>query len=133
MPEFVNHGTEQFRAHLSWASRFVEVFLHSATHVTTVEWKEIPKDNQLAIQEPIARLRTTEAQQLMDDLWAAGIRPTEGQGSAGAMSATQEHLKDLRRMLFEDDRTRQQIFQVESHPNPLKPNPFETLYGNPKP
>lgn len=133
MPEVVYYGQENIRAVQNWSSRFIDLFLHTATHrAAAVEWKEIPKD-QFFLQEPIARLRTTEAQQLMDDLWAAGVRPTEGAGSAGAMSATQEHLKDLRRMLFEDDRTRQQSLQIESHPNPLKPNPFETLYGNPKP
>ncbi len=33
------------------------------------------------------------AQQLMDDLWRAGIRPTEGHGSAGAMRRIEDHLK----------------------------------------
>lgn len=54
---------------------------------------------------PTAFLDLNAAQVLMDDLWSAGIRPTEGGGSAGSMSAVQEHLKDLRRMLFDDKRT----------------------------
>lgn len=37
-----------------------------------------------------------EAQQLMDELWHCGIRPTEGAGSAGAMRAVENHLADLR-------------------------------------
>lgn len=37
-----------------------------------------------------------QAQVLMDDLWTCGIRPTEGKGSAGAMAATEKHLKDMR-------------------------------------
>ena len=41
-----------------------------------------------------------EAQVLMDDLWDAGIRPTEGMGSAGSMQAVQKNLKDLRKILF---------------------------------
>lgn len=36
------------------------------------------------------------AQVLMDDLWAAGIRPTEGAGSAGSLLATERHLNDMR-------------------------------------
>ena len=36
------------------------------------------------------------AQSLMDQLWNCGFRPTEGAGSAGALLATQEHVKDLR-------------------------------------
>ncbi len=43
-----------------------------------------------------------EAQILMDELWSCGLRPTEGKGSAGAMAAVQEHLKDLRRLVFAD-------------------------------
>lgn len=55
---------------------------------------------------PTLYLSGRDAQQLMDDLWACGLRPTEGSGSAGAMSAVQEHLKDLRRLLFDDPRTK---------------------------
>ena len=51
---------------------------------------------------PTLRLHDEEAQALMDDLWAAGIRPTEAAGSAGAMAAVQEHLKDLRRIVFDE-------------------------------
>ena len=43
--------------------------------------------------DPLLRLSTEEAQQLMDELWAAGLRPTEGKGLAGAMAAVQEHLR----------------------------------------
>ena len=41
------------------------------------------------------------AQTLMDDLWACGVRPTEGKGSAGALSATERHLEDMRILVFE--------------------------------
>ncbi len=40
------------------------------------------------------------AQTLMDDLWAAGLRPTEGTGSAGSLRATENHLKDMQRLVF---------------------------------
>jgi hypothetical protein len=42
----------------------------------------------------------TVAQELMDDLWNCGLRPSEGAGSAGAMLAVQEHLKDMRHIAF---------------------------------
>ena len=45
-------------------------------------------------------LSNDAAQTLIDDLWAAGLRPTEGTGSAGAMKATENHLADLRTVLF---------------------------------
>ena len=35
------------------------------------------------------------AQELMDSLWDCGLRPSEGSGSAGALKAVENHLKDL--------------------------------------
>lgn len=53
-----------------------------------------------AMVSPTCRIGFTAAQQLMDDLWAAGLRPTEGAGSAGALAATQKHLDDMRKLTF---------------------------------
>lgn len=39
------------------------------------------------------------AQTLMDDLWTAGFRPTEGSGSAGSLKATENHLNDFRKIV----------------------------------
>ncbi len=51
---------------------------------------------------PVAcSISATAAQKLVDGLWACGIRPSEGTGSAGAMAAVQEHLKDMRRLVFD--------------------------------
>jgi len=44
---------------------------------------------------PTFRLSPIEGQSLIDELWCAGLRPTEGTGSAGSLAATQLHLKDL--------------------------------------
>lgn len=52
------------------------------------------------IIEPFLEITKDEAQQLMDTLWTCGLRPSEGTGSAGAMAATQAHLKDLQRLVF---------------------------------
>jgi len=41
------------------------------------------------------------AQELMDDLWRCGIRPTDGAGTAGSMAATERHLEDMRKLVFE--------------------------------
>jgi len=46
--------------------------------------------------EPSMQLSPEAAQQLMDQLWQAGLRPTEGTGSAGSLAATQKHLDDMR-------------------------------------
>jgi hypothetical protein len=49
--------------------------------------------------QPTFRLSNTAAQVLMDDLWNAGLRPTEGAGSAGSLRATEKHLNDMRRIV----------------------------------
>jgi len=54
------------------------------------------------VAEPTFRLDREYAQLLMDDLWVAGIRPTEGTGSAGALAATQKHLEDMRTLVFKN-------------------------------
>lgn len=48
-----------------------------------------------AIAQPMLRLDIQTAQQLMDELWQCGLRPTEGSGSAGSLAATERHLKDM--------------------------------------
>ncbi len=45
-------------------------------------------------------LRMDEAQRLVDELWDAGLRPSEGSGSAGSLAATQKHLLDMRMIAF---------------------------------
>ena len=51
-------------------------------------------------RSPSFRLEREKAQALMDDLWNAGLRPTEGTGSAGSLAATQRHLEDMRTLVF---------------------------------
>jgi hypothetical protein len=51
---------------------------------------------------PFFRLDQSLAQQLMDSMWNCGIRPTQGAGSTGAMTAVQAHLEDMRRLVFND-------------------------------
>ena len=51
--------------------------------------------------QPTMSLEYEGAQYLMDQLWDCGLRPSEGTGSAGAMAATQKHLEDMRRLVFD--------------------------------
>ena len=48
-----------------------------------------------------AAIEFEEAQRLMDALWQAGVRPTDGTGSTGQLAATQAHLADMRKLVFE--------------------------------
>jgi hypothetical protein len=52
--------------------------------------------------EPFLNIDMRAAQQLMDELWNCGLRPTEGSGSAGSLAATERHLADMRRIVFDD-------------------------------
>jgi hypothetical protein len=58
------------------------------------------EQDMAAFSEPCIRLGITEAQKLMDELWNCGLRPSEGTGSAGALAATERHLKDMQRIVF---------------------------------
>ncbi len=53
-----------------------------------------------AIPPVVVSLSSIEAQALMDWLWKAGLRPTEGSGSVGALAATERHLKDMQTLVF---------------------------------
>lgn len=53
-----------------------------------------------AFVEPALMIDQDGAQQLMDELWRAGIRPTEGSGSAGSLAATERHLADMKVIAF---------------------------------
>lgn len=53
------------------------------------------------LTEPTLRLTEAAAQQLMDNLWQCGLRPSEGSGSAGSLKATEKHLEDMRRLVFD--------------------------------
>jgi len=53
---------------------------------------------------PTVELRHDAAQELMDELWRIGLRPTEGTGSAGALAAVQRHLDDMRALVFKGER-----------------------------
>ena len=62
-----------------------------------LELKEI-KEGEYA--PPFLKITPTEAQQMIDELWNCGVRPSEGTGSAGALMATQSHLEDMKKIAF---------------------------------
>jgi len=49
---------------------------------------------------PALVLSHQEAQSLIDELWSAGLRPSEGSGSAGQLASVQNHLSDMRKIAF---------------------------------
>lgn len=53
-----------------------------------------------SIEGPAWAWTPDEAQQIMDQLWLAGIRPQDGRGSGAQVEALQDHLGDLRTLLW---------------------------------
>ena len=50
--------------------------------------------------DPTFHLDQRHAQVLMDDLWRCGVRPSDGEGSAGQLASVKYHLEDMRRLVF---------------------------------
>jgi len=61
-----------------------------------LEFVEIGEDKIDDGFEPAFRMSKADGQNLMDELWRCGIRPSEGSGSAGSLAATERHLADMR-------------------------------------
>lgn len=54
----------------------------------------------VAYVEPLMNLSNSEAQMLIDELYAAGLRPSQAMGSAGQLEAVKFHLADMRELVF---------------------------------
>lgn len=67
---------------------------------TSVTYTEITPDNYGEHQDAPLTISADNAQNLMDELWRAGLRPTEGTGSAGSLAATERHLADMKAIAF---------------------------------
>lgn len=55
-----------------------------------------------SFEDAAIRLQYEDAQILMDELYAIGIRPTDGRSTVGQVQAMQNHLDDLRRLVFKE-------------------------------
>lgn len=62
----------------------------------TAVWRTAKPEDEGKDRPPFITLEQEGAQRLMDALWDAGLRPSEGMGSAGQLAAVQNHLKDMR-------------------------------------
>lgn len=81
-----------------WAGGCDLYIKHNGAWVTRVECTQVA---DCEIPPRAMQLSDAQAQELMDRLWQAGYRPAEGKGSAGALAATERHLEDMRRLVFE--------------------------------
>ncbi len=79
---------------VAWVDDNANVSLSAAKHV------EMSKVEQGVVVDPFMVMQLETAQLLMDELWACGLRPSEGTGSAGSLAATERHLKDMKAIAF---------------------------------
>ena len=93
----------EFRVQLVDFETEIQVFFRKTNSdgkrytVKVIETEEVEQGRPI---QPFTSIDHKAAQVLMDDLWSCGIRPTEGRGSAGALTATEKHLNDMRKIAF---------------------------------
>ena len=80
-----------------WSSGVQIALIDGEKHAVRIEYEKYEDGMETPSFISLGR---TEAQVLMDDLWASGYRPTEGAGSAGSLRATEKHLADMRKIAF---------------------------------
>lgn len=51
---------------------------------------------------PLLRLRLDEAQQLLDELYRVGVRPSRSEPTSQVVERMEHHIEDLRRIAFKD-------------------------------
>lgn len=57
-------------------------------------------DKEGNIAEPFLNLDRKDAQQLFDELYRCGMRPSDGQPTSDQIAAIKYHLEDMRRLVF---------------------------------
>ena len=57
-----------------------------------------------SVAGPAFSLAHEQAQRLMDDLWRAGVRPSD-EGTVGQLEAMRAHIKDLQKIVFDTPKT----------------------------
>lgn len=68
--------------------------------VNPVTLTHITQDQEATVHSPMMTLRAEDAQGLMDALYEAGVRPSNGAGSVGQLAATERHLADMKTIAF---------------------------------
>lgn len=56
-------------------------------------------ENTAEMGQPLMQLALPDAQNLIDELWTVGLRPSQGHATEGQQGATTKHLEDMRAMV----------------------------------
>lgn len=65
-----------------------------------LEWEEHEEGFNLHMVEPTFSLLPDRAQQLFDELWRQGLRPSHKIDEASQLEAVKRHLEDMRQITF---------------------------------
>lgn len=101
--KFRGRATPVARRNFAWGT--IEVLLRRVGRtaagddvmqvVAPVEYATIDENSAV---DPTFKLTEAEARELMDELWAAGVRPT-AVGTPQTIDATRAHLEDMRKLV----------------------------------
>lgn len=94
----------KFYARKSWGNFTVDLFGYEKREsgmVDVIQQVSIKSfdQNELTDSIPMMSIDIEDAQRLVDALWDAGLRPSEGTGSAGSLAKTEAHLSDMRALV----------------------------------
>lgn len=95
-------GTRIFLERVNFG-RFIN--MHMAVQNVSFEWAVANPvtftvtDEIATLTPPMMQFIPDQAQNLMDELWTVGFRPTQGKQSEGQMGATTYHLNDMRALV----------------------------------
>ena len=99
---FLPTGERGFRFH-SFYNVPMQLFeLHGVQGDAVVQPLTMSSHKENEYTKPFIRLRGDEAQGLMDTLWQSGLRPSTKEPVTGIIEAKDEHIKDLRKVAFND-------------------------------
>ena len=90
----------QVRAEKAGFSPMIDLAIRTNFSVVRRESVVFDSKNEGECYMPTLSIPIPQAQVLIDDLWRAGLRPSEGTGSAGSLAATERHLKDLQKIVY---------------------------------
>lgn len=72
---------------------------HDGYRIGAIKSVEIVETKEMESLGAFCLLSKAAAKELMDDLWRAGVRPTDAVSGDATMQATRDHLDDMRKLV----------------------------------
>lgn len=69
--------------------------MHGNNRITNVSFTQEPMEEGVPFNEPTALIPKPVAQAMMQAMWAAGLRPDNGEDSVAHIAALKAHITDL--------------------------------------